>query len=436
MSIAELKRYSGRIQAAVLEAADPARATTRAFADGSLSRQLAPRPGGRLILIAAGKASRAMTAAAVEKLGTAFSEGLVVLPHGYPVDLPGKGMQVLHAGHPVPDEHGIAAARGVTALVEGMGEIDVCLFLVSGGSSSLLPSPPPGVSLADMARVTTLLLQSGAGIHELNAVRKHLSTFSGGRLAERCRGTIVTLAVSDVVGDDLAVVGSGPTVPDPSTWSDALAVLSSHGLLPRVPAAARAVLEEGAAGRRPETPKTLPPRHAAAIIASGTIAVEAAAAEARACGFTPVVLTTALTGEAREAGRLLAAAARESRLEGRPVAAPACIIAAGETTVTVVGRGRGGRNQEVALSAARELRGLDHVLLTSFATDGKEGTTDAAGAYASAETIAKGERAGLDAGECLERNDSYAFLAAAGELIRTGPTGTNVNDVSFILVER
>jgi glycerate 2-kinase len=433
MGVAELKLVSKRIQAAVLEAADPARATTRAL--GGLA--LAPARGGRLILIAVGKASLAMTSAALAMRGPSFSEGLVVLPHGYPADLPpGSRVQVLHAGHPVPDEHGVFAARRIAELVEGMREGDQCLFLVSGGSSSLLPSPPVGVSLSDLARTTALLLRSGAGIRELNAVRKHLSSISGGRLARSCRGTLVTLALSDVVGDDIAVIGSGPTVPDPSTFADALDVLSRYAPASRVPIPVRTVLEEGVDGRLPETPKVLPERHVARVIASGAMAVEAAASEARACGFAPLVLTSSLTGEAREAGRFLAAVARESLRHGRPVRAPACIIAAGETTVTVTGNGTGGRNQELALAAAVELQDSPGILLTSFATDGKEGNSDAAGAYASALTIASGERAGQDARSCLARNDSSSFLTAAGELIRTGPTGTNVNDVTFALVER
>lgn len=432
MSIAELKLFSKRIQAAVLEAADPAKATARALHRAPL--RLAQ---GRLVFIAVGKASRAMAGAALEILGPAVSECLVVLPHGYPSSpLRDPRAQILHAGHPIPDDHGAAAARRVAELVEGMEESDLCLFLISGGSSSLLPNPPAGVSLGDMVQTTSLLLQCGAGIRELNTVRKHLSGISGGRLALSCRGTMVTLAISDVVGDDIAVVGSGPTVPDPSTFSDALEVFARYDLASRVPGSVRTLLEEGAAGRLPETPKALPERHTALIVASSALAVEAAAAEARACGFAPLVLTSALTGEAREAGRLLAAVARESRLHDRPVPAPACIIAAGETTVTVKGSGTGGRNQEIALAAAIELRDTPGVLLTSFATDGQEGNSDAAGGYASSLTIAAGLRAGQDARSCLARNDSFAFLSAAGETIRTGPTGTNVNDITFALVEK
>jgi glycerate-2-kinase len=441
MSIAELKRVSRRIQQAVLSAVEPSKSVRGALV--RTSRGFAVRGNefvtqGRLAVIAVGKASLAMTGAALDVLGPGgVSEGLVVIPHGYSADaLRGSGMRILHAGHPVPDDQGQEAARQAEALVEGLGNPDLCLFLISGGSSSLLPDPMPDVSLQDLVDTTTLLLRCGAEIQELNIVRKHLSGFAGGRLALTCRGTMVTLAISDVVGDDLSVVGSGPTVPDPSTFSDALGVLARCDLSTRVPVSVRTALEKGQAGLIEETPKALPHRHAAVIVASSALAVEAAAAEARACGFSALVLTSSMTGEAREAGRLLASVARESRRFGRPVPAPACIIAAGETTVSVRGDGTGGRNQEIALAAALQLRNEPGILLTSFATDGKEGNSEAAGAYASGATVAEGERAGLDARSCLARNDAHAFLAAAGELIVTGPTGTNVNDISFALIEK
>jgi glycerate-2-kinase len=440
MGAAELTRYSRRIQQAVLAAVEPAKSVKRALVRTRSGFAVQGRDfatQGTLAVIAVGKASLAMAAAAREVLGPRISECLVVVPRGYPGEaLVGSGVRILHAGHPVPDEDGQEAARQVAAMVQGLGERDVCLFLISGGSSSLLPLPLPRVSLPDLVETTVLLLRSGAEIRELNTLRKHAGRIAGGRLARSCRGTMVTLAISDVVGDDLSVVGSGPTVPDPTTFSDALGVLARYDLSARVPVSVRTLLENGQSGLIEETPKTLPGRHAAFIVASSALAVDAAAAEARACGFAPLVLTSSLAGEAREAGRLLASVARESRTHGRPVPAPACIIAAGETTVTVRGDGIGGRNQEIALAAAIQLRGEPGILLTSFATDGKEGNSEAAGAYASADTIAAGERAGLDARACLERNDAHAFLAAAGGLIVTGPTGTNVNDISFALVEK
>jgi glycerate-2-kinase len=439
MGIEELKKVSQTLQKAVLSAADPSRAMKRALVrtPGGFTlegREFSVR--GRLAVVAVGKASAAMAVAASDILGPLVTEGCVIIPHGYSTGHLPPVMQVFSSGHPVPDEKGLAAAHHAAVLAAGLGEKDTCLFLVSGGSSSLLPDPLPGVSLQDLVETTTLLLKCGAGIRELNAVRKHLSAIAGGRLAASCDGAVVTCAVSDVVGDDISVVGSGPTVPDPSTFSDALAVLARYELIGRVPGSVRAALEHGRAGLIDETPKALPDRHAAFVIASSAQAVDAASVQARKSGFAPFVLTTTMSGEARDAGRLLASAALEARRFGRPAPAPACIIAAGETTVTVRGPGTGGRNQEIALAAALLLRDERGILLTSFATDGKEGNSDAAGAYASAATIAAGERAGLDAGSCLARNDANAFLAAAGDLIVTGPTGTNVNDISFVLVEK
>jgi glycerate 2-kinase len=380
-----------------------------------------------------------MTAGALEALAPIadrIGPGIVVMPRGLPCRLgpAGAGFEIHACGHPVPDVAGVDAARRLVALVEAMRGDDLLLFLLSGGGSSLLPLPADPVSLADKAAVTSLLLASGADITEINTVRKHLSAIKGGRLAARCRGSIETLAISDVVGDPIAFIASGPTVSDPTTFADALAVLGRYGLLDRVPPVARSMLEDGAVGRIPETPKALPDRHRAAIVASNRTAVEAAAGEARRRGFQPSVITMELTGEAREAGTRIAAAAREARLRGLPTAPPACLIWGGETTVTLRGSGSGGRNQEIALAAAVALAGLDGVLVASFATDGKEGNTDAAGAFATGATIAAGERAGLDARAALDANDSHAFLAAADELIATGPTGTNVNDVSLALV--
>ena len=334
MEIAELKMISRRIQEAILSAVEPARAMTRVLgrAPGGLVVEGQEFPvSGRLVVIAAGKASLAMTAAAVDVLGPLVTEECVIVPHGYSSGLPGSSdsagraglpVQIFAAGHPVPDRSGQAAALHVAALVAGLGEKDTCLFLVSGGSSSLLPVPVPGVSLEDLAETTLLLLKCGADIRELNTVRKHLSRIAGGRLAASCKGTMVTCAISDVAGDDISVIGSGPTVPDPSTFADATGVLDRYGLTGRVPSSIMAALKDGTAGLVDETPKALPDRHAAFVVASSALAVEAAAAQARSSGFAVSVLTTLLTGEARDAGRRLASAALEARRLGRPMAAP------------------------------------------------------------------------------------------------------------------
>ena len=431
---------------AALAAADPRAAVltalrVRSGPDGcTLVVRGVERPfGGRLVVAAVGKAAPAMTAGALEALAPLagrLGPGIVVMPHGYPCGLgpAGAGFEIHESGHPVPDAAGVEAARRLAAAIEAMRSDDLALVLLSGGGSSLLPLPAAPVSLADKAAVTSLLLASGADITEINTVRKHLSAIKGGRLAERCRGSIETLAVSDVVGDPLAFIASGPTVPDPTTFADALAVLGRYRLLDRVPPAVRARLEEGAAGKVPETPKALPERHRAGVIASNTIAVEAAAGEARRLGYEPRVVTTSLAGEAREAGARIAAEAREALRRRRNGGLPACLLWGGETTVTIRGSGKGGRNQEIALAAALDLAGLDGVLVASFATDGKEGNTEAAGAFASGGTVAAGTRAGQDARAALDANDSHSFLTAAGELIVTGPTGTNVNDISIALI--
>jgi len=359
-----------------------------------------------------------------------------VMPHGYPVPGQRPFLTVLPAGHPLPDEQGQAAARLIAARTAALDRGELCLLLLSGGGSSLLALPHPPLSLRDKIETTALLLRSGADIREINTVRKHLSAVKGGRLAAATEGTIVTLAISDVVGDELSFIASGPTVPDPTTFADALEVLARHDLLRAVPPEAKGFLDRGRSGLEMETPKSLPERFHATVIASSVTAVAAAADEARRQGFAPHVLTTGLAGEAREAGRWLAAAARGVRDTGQPLPAPACLLAAGETTVSVVGTGHGGRNQEIALSAALELRGERGMLVASFATDGKEGNTDAAGGFASGETITAGMAAGLDPRACLAANDAGRFLEAAGDLIVTGPTGTNVNDITCVLVEK
>jgi glycerate 2-kinase len=438
-SVRELKAVSARIRAAALAAADPRRAVREHLSlDGkgiAVSGEQIPA-AGRLVLAAVGKASPAMAEAALEVFGERVDQGIIVMPRGYACDLPSRfpRVKLFASGHPIPDEEGLRAAAQLMEVVRGMSESDVCLLLLSGGGSALLPLPQPPVSLADKQEVTALLLACGAEIREINTVRKHLSAIKGGRLAEACRGRILTLAVSDVVGDSLPSIASGPTTPDPTTFGETREILDRYSLLPRLPATVRSLIGDGVAGRVPDTPKALPERHTARVIAGNRGALQAAAAEAEACGYPPLLLTAFLSGEAREAGRLLAAVAREVCVSRQPAAPPACVIAGGETTVTLRGGGRGGRNQEIALSAALELAGLPGVLLTSFATDGKEGNTEAAGATASGETAAAGRKAGADPLRCLRENDSHAFLEAAGELVVTGPTYTNVNDLSFLLI--
>jgi len=323
-----------------------------------------------------------MARAAEEALGGHLAGGIAVTAAAAS---PLRSVRLLTASHPVPDARGLAAAGEVEALARGLGRADLLLVLLSGGASALLPSPAAGVTLEDKAQVTALLLRAGATIHELNAVRKHLSRLKGGGLARAAApARVLTLVLSDVVGDDLSTIASGPTVPDPTTFSDALEVLPAPGRPRRRPEAVRAHLLAGAKGERPETPKPGEPafrRVAARVVGSNRLSVDAAAREARRQGLRPLVLTTRLEGEAREVARVLVAVLRECVESGRPVAPPLCLLAGGETTVTVRGEGQGGRNQELAVAAAQALSGFPApAVVASLATDGIDGASDAAGA--------------------------------------------------------
>ncbi len=385
----------------------------------------------RIVVVGAGKAAAAMAAATDGVLADRPLDGLVVVK-----DLEGPRLHrigVVEAGHPIPDRRGEEAAEEILGLVRRAGATDLVLCLVSGGGSALMPSPVPGVQLAEKQAVTRLLLEAGATINELNAVRKHLSRLKGGQLARAAHpAPVVALLLSDVVGDPLDVIASGPTAADPTTFGDALGIIGRFGLRGRVPAAVLGHLEAGAAGRVPETPKPGDPVLAGVtnlVIGNNSLVVDAAAAEARRLGFTPLVLTRRLRGEAREAARVFAAILAEAAESGRPVPAPACLIAAGETTVTVRGNGRGGRCQEFALTLASDLLPLRDVVVLAAGTDGSDGPTEAAGAVVDTETLARARAAGLDVRVALAANDSHRFFEGLGDLVTTGPTGTNLMDL-------
>lgn len=311
---------------------------------------------------------------------------------------------------------------------------DLILCLISGGASALTPAPVAPVTLADKQRTTALLLRSGADIHEMNTVRKHLSDFKGGQLARvAAPATVISLILSDVIGDDLDVIGSGPTVPDPSTFADAVQVLKRRGLLGKVPARVRRRLEEGAA----ETPKPGDPvfrKVRNTIVGSNRLAISAAAERARALGYHVSILSSVIEGETRDVGGVHAAIAKEILATGHPVRRPACVISGGETTVTLRGNGKGGRNQEFVLAAAAAIRDLPGVVILSAGTDGTDGPTDAAGAIATGQTLERATALGMDWRSYLAANDSYRFFDALGDLIKTGPTQTNVMDVRLVLV--
>jgi len=392
--------------------------------------------GGRVFVVAAGKAAVPMARAASDALGDRLSGGLAVSTAG---EAALSRVRLCPAGHPVPDARGLAAAAEVEALAAGLGRDDLLLVLLSGGASALLPAPAEGLSLEDKAATTRLLLRSGATIQELNAVRKHLSRLKGGGLARAVfPARVVTLVLSDVVGDDLSTIASGPTVPDPTRFADALLVLRRRQVLDAVPAPVRARLERGARGEVAETPKPGDPvfrRTLTRVVGSNRLSLQAASAEARRLGWRPLVLTSRLEGEAREAAGVLVAVLRECVESGRPAALPVCLLAGGETTVTVRGDGQGGRNQELAVAASQALAAFPApAVVASLATDGVDGVSDAAGGVVDDTTAARAAAAGLAPADAfLAANDTRNFLGPVGDLILTGPTGTNVVDLVVLL---
>ncbi len=386
-------------------------------------------PRGRTVVVGAGKAAAAM-ARAVEQSWQGPLEGLVVTRYGHGV--PCRRIEVVEASHPVPDAAGERAAARILAAVGGLSADDLVLCLISGGASALLALPAPGLTLADKQLVNKALLTSGATIAEMNCVRKHLSAIKGGRLAAAAApARLVSLVISDVPGDDLSVIGSGPTVPDPTSFADAAAVFAKYGIAP--PAAVAARLASG-----DETPKPGDPRLAvseAILVARPQDSLVAAARIAEKAGYRAVILGDSLEGEAREAGLLHAGIARQVRRHGQPATPPAALLSGGETTVTLRGSGRGGRNAEFLLALAVALDGAPGIHAIACDTDGIDGTEDNAGALLGPDSLARARLMGLDAKAMLADNDGYGFFAALGDLVVTGPTLTNVNDFRAILVD-
>jgi glycerate 2-kinase len=407
---------------AAVAAADPRRV---------LADHLPPPPAGRCVVVGAGKSASVMAAALETAWPDVKLSGVVVTRHGHAV--PTAHIRVIEAAHPVPDDNSEVAARAMMAAVQGLGSDDLVLALMSGGASSLLTLPPPGMTLADKQAVNRALLMSGATIHEMNAVRKHLSAIKGGRLAQAAApARVVTLAISDVPGDDPGVIGSGPTVPDPTTAAEARTIVDRYRIA--LPASARARL----ARDDDETPKPGSLPHATfRMIATPSMALAATAEIARAHGLTPLVLGDAIEGEAAIVGTVMAGIARGTRRHGTPIAPPAVLLSGGETTVTIDpdGRsGRGGRNTEFLLGLAVALGGEQGIWAMAADTDGIDGTEDAAGAMITPTTLARAVAHGLDPRGRLTAHDSYTVFAALDDLIITGPTLTNVNDVRAIVV--
>jgi glycerate 2-kinase len=406
-------------------AADPAQ---------MLAAHLPPAPRGRTIVIGAGKAAASMAAAfenAWQESRRSTFGGLVVTRYGHKV--PTQVIEVIEAAHPVPDAAGFEASRRLLAMVEGLGADDLVICLLSGGASALLPLPLPGLELQDEIEVNRALLKSGANISEMNCVRRHLSAIKGGRLAAACHpAQVVTLLISDVPGDDPVDIGSGPTVADPTTCADALDLFARYGL--PVPDRIGALLNSGAG----ESVKPGDPRLARAevrMIATPLMALEAAASFARERGITAHILSDRIEGEARDVGKVLAALALHTADRGEPFARPCVLLSGGETTVTVRGKGRGGRNVEFLLSLALELNGHPGIHALAGDTDGVDGLEDRAGAIVTPDTLARARELGLFPHESLADNDGHGFFEALGDAVITGPTLTNVNDFRAILVE-
>jgi len=436
-----------QLQQAALAAVEPAAAVHRHVhrAGDTLvvsDHQYDLRDYERVFVVGGGKAATPMAAAIADILEDRLTAGVVVTKYGHAIHKsPTPNLQIIEAGHPVPDENSVRGAQAVADCAAQATERDLVLCLISGGASALLTLPVSGLTLTDLQSLTDALLRSGATINELNTARKHWSRIKGGNLARLVApATLITLILSDVIGDPLDVIGSGPTVPDPTTATDARKVLERHGRNPWG-------FRKPQGFKLHETPKPGDPIFARVqnvIVGSNRLAALAAVNQASQLGFTTLLLSTYVEGEAREVAKVAAALAKGIRAHGDPIPPPACLVWGGETTVTVRGPGKGGRNQELALAAALALDGWLGVLLMALATDGSDGPTDGAGAVITGNTVARACALGLDAQTALETSDSYTFFDTLDNrsdrgthpsLLRTGPTGTNVNDLLFVLVE-
>lgn len=390
----------------------------------------------RILLLGAGKGAAPMAATVENLLCERLDEGLVVVKYDHAMDL--TRTRVLEGGHPMPDAPGEAAARSILELAESAGSQDLVIVVLTGGASALTPATAPGIDLSHVQETTRLMLDCGATIHEINAVRKHLSAFGGGMLAKACHpATVLAFIVSDVVGDDLDVIASGPVTPDSSTYQGCLSILESYGIAKSLPEPVAERLRAGAAGELPETPKQgdeVFERVTTALVATNRMALDAASAKAGELGFAPRILTDRLTGEAREVAVSLIREACSARSRARALGRPVCLLAGGETTVTISGEGKGGRNQEMALAATLELGDEPGVCALFAGTDGTDGPTDAAGGYALPDGLARAMSCAVDPRTCLLNNDSYNFLNETGCLLVTGPTRTNVMDIAVLLV--
>ena len=389
-----------------------------------------------LYVIGAGKATASMAAAIEDMIDEKITGGIITVKFGHVADL--KHINLIEAGHPVPDENGIRGASAILNLAENVEEDDLILCLISGGGSALLPFPHDGITLRDKQDIIKILLSCGATIHEINSIRKHISKIKGGRLAQAVYpATLVTLILSDVVGDDLDVIASGPTVPDSSSFYDCKNIFHRYDIIDKIPKNILNHIEYGISGEIDETPKPLDPvfeRTYNLIIGSNAESLISAKEKAENLGYNVLILSSMIEGETRFIAQVHGAIAREIIKTGNPLPLPACILSGGETTVTISGNGLGGRNQEFALSASIDISGKKNIVILSGGTDGIDGPTDAAGAFSDTFTVKRAEKMGLDPYRFLSNNDSYHFFHSLGDLFITGPTNTNVMDLRIVLV--
>ena len=441
MGRSECREHLEAIFRAGLEAVNPdqavARAVTREGDTLLVCRRAYPLAKyERIFVIGAGKAGAPMAGAIERVLGDRIDAGSITVKYGHTAPLTKVGTQ--EAGHPIPDEKGIQGAWEIARIASLAREQDLVLCVISGGGSALLVSPAEGIDLTEKQATTSELLSCGASIDEINALRKHLSRLKGGQLARLCSpASVVTLILSDVVGDPLDVIASGPTVPDTSTFEDCWKIVERYELMDRLPKSVIEHLKQGASGALPETPKQGDPvfdRVQNEIVGNNLSAILAASGKAESLGYRPLILSTRIEGETRDVAGVHAAIFREVLATGYPLATPACILSGGETTVTLKGKGKGGRNQECSLAVALGIQGEDRVFFLSAGTDGTDGPTDAAGAFADGTTVERGRALNMEAIDYLDENNSYPFFEALGDLLITGPTNTNVMDLRICLI--
>jgi hydroxypyruvate reductase len=438
-----MREHAMQIFQAGLQAVDPVEAIERhTRLEKNLlmigDRQFNLKDYDRILVVGAGKAAAPMGKTVEDLLGDRIFDGVVVVKdeHGLPL----KKIKVCEASHPVPDKRGVQGTEEILSLVKNAGERDLIICLISGGGSALLIAPVLEISLEDKQNATKLLLACGATIHEINTVRKHLSRVKGGRFAQIANpATITSLILSDVVGDDLDVIASGPTVPDSSTFQDAEQILKGYGIWDQLASSVRSHIEKGSSGQIEDTPKSDNPaflKCSQVLVGTNLHALKAAGEAAESLGYRTLILSSKVEGEACEVAKFYTAVAKEILESDYPMEPPVCVLAGGETTVTIRGNGRGGRNQEFALAAALMVEGLDNLVVLSGGTDGTDGPTDAAGAIVDGATVARARAKNLDPKDFLKRNDSYNFFRKLDDLIMTGPTRTNVMDIYMLLAGR